>query len=180
VTNAVAYAADRTDAELAELARTGDTAAWGALVDRYSPYVHAIAVRAFGLQHREADDVFQEAFRRVYVGLRLYRGGDLREPVGRMARGLCLARTGVEIQPATAVALLEIEAAMDVHDALGALEQPGRDLLHRFFVRNEPYRTIAEALDVPVRKLPRQIARALDELCDVLAEESALSIGGER
>ena len=178
--SAVADVTHRTDTELAELASSGDVAAWGALVDRYSPYVHAIAVRAFGLRDSEADDVFQEAFRRVYVGLGSYRGGELREPVGRMARGLCVARTGVEIQPATAVALLEIEAAMDVHDALGALEQPGRDLLRRFFVLNESYRTIGETLDVPVRKLPKQIAHALDELCDVLAEEGALSIGGER
>jgi RNA polymerase sigma factor (sigma-70 family) len=178
--SAVADVTHRSDAELVELASAGDTAAWGALVDRYSPYVHAIAVRAFGLRDREADDVFQEAFRRLYAGLRSHRGGELRETVGRMARGLCLARTRVEIQPATAVALLEIEAAMDVHDALGSLEQPGRDLLYRFFVRNEPYRTIAEALDLPVRKLPKLIAQALDELCDALAEESALSIGGGR
>lgn len=75
------HVADRTDAELAELARGGDPEAWGALVDR------------------------------------------------------------------------------------GLLDGPGRDLLRRFFVSNQSYRTIAEELDVPVAALPTRIAWALDDLC---------------
>ena len=59
IVSPVAY---RTDAQLVQLALGGDTAAWGELVDRYSPYVHAIAVRAFRLDDREADEVFQEVF----------------------------------------------------------------------------------------------------------------------
>jgi DNA-directed RNA polymerase specialized sigma24 family protein len=163
--------ADRTDGELVQLARGGDTDAWAALVDRYSPYVHAIAVRAFGLPDRDADDVFQEVFRRLYADLGALRG-ELRVSVGQAARTLCLARRPDEtLEPSIAVDLLEIEAAMDVHGALGALEDPGRDALHRFFVRNQSYRTIGEELDLSVTTLPSRIACALDDLCYLLAAE---------
>jgi RNA polymerase sigma factor (sigma-70 family) len=167
----VSQVADRTDAQLVQLAHGGDTAAWGALVDRYSPYVHAIAVRAFRLQEREADEVFQEVFRRLYADLGSLRG-ELRAPVGRATRNLCLDRCSyAALDPSTAVALLQIEAAMDVHAALGSLDESGSDLLHRFFVLNQTYRAIAEDLGVPVTALPGRIATALDDLCDLLAAE---------
>ena len=161
-----------SEPELLELARAGVTAAWGALVDRYSPYVHAIAVRAFQLGEREADDVFQEVFRRTYIELGALRPRQLRPSVARATRALCLERmNGRTVEPTTAVILLEIEAAMDVHDALSSLDDPGRQLLYRFFVRAEPYRVIADALDLPVASLPGVIARSLDELCDELSGE---------
>src|SRR5262249_42804112 len=149
MTKVAQRAVDRSDAQLVKLARDGDTDAWAAIVDRYAPYVHAIAVRAFGLPAREADAVFQDVFQRVYGGLPSHRG-ELREEVGRLARGLCLdRRAGAALGPSAAVLLLQIEAAMDVHDALGSLEGRGQELLRLFFVQNEPYRAIADRLDIP-------------------------------
>jgi DNA-directed RNA polymerase specialized sigma24 family protein len=163
--------ADRTDAQLVQLARDGDTAAWGVLVDRYSAYVHAIAVRAFGLRDREADDVFQEVFRRLYADLGALRG-ELRAPVGRATRNLCLDRCSyAALEPATAVTLLRIEAAMDVHVVLGSLDELDSNLLYRFFVLNETYRAIAEDLGVAVTAVPGRIASALIDLCELLAAE---------
>jgi DNA-directed RNA polymerase specialized sigma24 family protein len=168
----VSQTADRTDAQLVELARAGDIEAWGALVDRYSPYVHAIAVRAFGLQDCDADEISQDVFGRLYADLGAIRG-ELSGPVATATRTLCLERRGdATLEPASAVVLLRIEAAMDVHGAVGLLDDPGRELLYRFFVSNESYRTIAEELDLPVTALPRQIASALDDFCDLLARES--------
>ena len=167
----VSEVADRTDAQLVQLVLGGDTGAWGALVDRYSPYVHAIAVRAFGLRDQQADEVFQEVFRRLYADLGSLRG-DLRAPVGRATRSLCLERrSDAALEPSTAVALLRVEAAMDVHDALGSLDDSSGDLLYRFFVLNKTYRAIAEDLGVPILALPGRIATALDDLCDLLAAE---------
>jgi DNA-directed RNA polymerase specialized sigma24 family protein len=167
----VSQVADGADAQLVQLALAGDTAAWGALVDRYSPYVHAIAVRAFGLHDREADEVFQEVFCRLYGDLGSL-DGELRATVGRTTRNLCLdRRSDAALEPATAVALLQIEAAMDVHDALGSLDDSGSDLLYRFFVLNHSYRAIAGELGVPVTALPGRIASALDDLCDLLEAE---------
>jgi DNA-directed RNA polymerase specialized sigma24 family protein len=167
----VSQVADRTDAELVQLALAGDTSAWGALVDRYSPYVHAIAVRGFGLREREADEVFQEVFRRLYADLGSL-GGELRGPVGRVTRGLCLdRRSDAALEPSIAVALLQIEAAMDVHDALGSLDGAGSDLLYRFFVLNHSYRAIANDLGVSILVVPGRISGALDDLCELLAAE---------
>ena len=168
--------ADRTDAQLVQLALGGETAAWGALVDRYSPYVHAIAVRAFGLRDKDADEVFQEVFRRLYADLGTLRGRELRAPVGRATRSLCLERrSDAALEPSTAVALLRVEAAMDVHDALGSLDDSSSDLLYRFFVLNKTYRAIAEDLGVVVTALPGRIATALDDLCDLLAAEKEVT-----
>jgi RNA polymerase sigma-70 factor (ECF subfamily) len=168
---AVSQVTDHTDAQLVELARAGDTAAWGALVDRYSSYVHAIAVRAFGLRRGEADEVFQEVFRRLYADLGSLRG-ELRGPVGRATRSLCLDRcSDAALVHSTAVALLRIEAAMDVHAALGSLDEAGSDLLYRFFVLNHSYRAIADDLGVSATALPGRIASALDDLCELLAAE---------
>ena len=167
----VSQTADRSDARLVVLARGGDMEAWGALVDRYSPYVHAIAVRGFGLQERDADDVFQEVSRRLYSDLGACRG-ELRVLVGRAARSLCLDRCSTEVEPARAVVLLQIEAAIDVHEALGMVDDPGRELLRRFFVHNDTYRAIANDLDLPVTAIPGEVANALDDLCDLLAAES--------
>jgi DNA-directed RNA polymerase specialized sigma24 family protein len=162
---------DPSDAELAKLARDGDLDAWAVIVDRYAPYVHAIAVRAYGLPELEADEVFQEVFRRLYGDLASHPG-ELRGPVGRLARVLCLERrAGATLVPSEAVVLLQIEAAMDVQGALGSIERPGRDLLRRFFVRNETYRAIADDLDLPVTAIPGRIAQALDDLCGAIASE---------
>jgi RNA polymerase sigma factor (sigma-70 family) len=168
---AVSQVAEHTDVQLVELARDGDKAAWGALVDRYSSYVYAIAVRAFRLREREADEVFQEVFHRLYADLGSLRG-ELRARIGRAARNLSLDRCSyAALDPSTAVALLQIEAAMDVRATIGSLDDSDRDLLHRFFVLNHTYRAIADDLGIPVAAVPARIASALDDLCDLLAAE---------
>src|SRR5205814_514688 len=60
--------------QLVAACRAGDHGAWAELVERYSRYVYAIAVRAYGLAESDAEDVFQEVFARTYERL-----GDLRD-----------------------------------------------------------------------------------------------------
>src|SRR5947207_973156 len=60
---------ERTDAQLVAACRAGDHGAWAELVERYSRYVYAIAVRAYGLAESDAEDVFQEVFARTYERL---------------------------------------------------------------------------------------------------------------
>jgi DNA-directed RNA polymerase specialized sigma24 family protein len=172
MTNVAERPVDRKDSELVQLARDGDADAWAMIVDRYAPYVHAIAVRAFGLPESDADEVFQGVFRGLYGDL-ASNLGELRGPVGRLTRALCLERrAGAAPAPSEAVVLLQIEAAMDVQGALASIERSSRDLLRRFFVRNETYRAIADDLDLPVTAIPGRIARALDDLCDAIASEN--------
>jgi RNA polymerase sigma-70 factor, ECF subfamily len=71
----------RTDSELVAAARTGDRAAFAALLDRHDRAVRAAARRLLGPD--EAEDVAQEAFLQAYLGL-----DRLRDPA-RFGAWLC-------------------------------------------------------------------------------------------
>ena len=55
------------DAGLVRRCLAGEEAAWSELVDRYNRYVYAICIRAYRLPEHDAEDVFQEAFARVFT-----------------------------------------------------------------------------------------------------------------
>jgi RNA polymerase sigma factor (sigma-70 family) len=181
VTDAPPEAGQPTDAELVERCRAGDDAAWAALVERYSRYVYAIAGRGFRLADHDAEDVFQDVFLRVYQRLDSVRDpGSLRPWIGQVTRRLCLDRlaaakgepdSGDPDETESDGSLAEIESAMDVRDALRTLDERCRELLDRFFARDEPYRVIADELDLPMGTVASRISRCLDKLRDVLGED---------
>jgi RNA polymerase sigma factor (sigma-70 family) len=172
--------AELADPELVALCRAGDQEAWSLLVERYSRYVYAIAVRGFGLVDPEAEDVFQETFVRVYERLdRLRDPAALRPWIGQVTRRLCLDRLAAarreipadEEAPDDATTSLDsIEEAMDVHEALRQLDERCRELLDRFFARDEPYRVISEALGLPMGTVASRISRCLDALRNRLVD----------
>ena len=57
-----------SDRELAEQSRSGDPAAFGALVRRYQTSVYNVCYRLVG-ERRAAQDLAQEAFIRAYARL---------------------------------------------------------------------------------------------------------------
>jgi RNA polymerase sigma factor (sigma-70 family) len=181
VTDAPPEAGQPTDAELVERCRAGDDTAWGVLVERYSRYVYAIAGRGFRLPDQDAEDIFQDVFLRVYQRLDSVRDPDALRPwIGQVTRRLCLDRLAAargEPEAAdpdeteSADSLAEIESAMDVQDALRALDARCRELLDRFFARDEPYRVIADELDLPMGTVASRISRCLDKLRDVLGQD---------
>jgi RNA polymerase sigma-70 factor, ECF subfamily len=61
------------DQSLVERARTGDTAAFGALVRRHERWVFTLVVRMVG-SRQEAEDVAQEVFLKAFRGMRHFRG----------------------------------------------------------------------------------------------------------
>jgi RNA polymerase sigma-70 factor (ECF subfamily) len=61
------------DDELVERCRMGDTAAWRALYDRYSPSVHRF-ISALGIPVEEREDAAQDVFVAVYRSLARFRG----------------------------------------------------------------------------------------------------------
>jgi len=82
-----------TDADLVARCRTGDPAAWSALVERFSRYVFAISVQAFRLRESDAEDVFQEVFARTYEHLdKLRDDAAIRPWLGQLTRRLCVDR----------------------------------------------------------------------------------------
>lgn len=162
------------DAELVARCREGDAEAWGELVERFSRYVYAIATRAFRLPEHEAEDVFQEVFGRVYERLGTLRSDDAVRPwIGQLARNCCVDRIrsrgrelAVErVDDRTAddeIALLD--EALAVHEGLARLSQECREVLDRFFCRDESYRTIGAALGLPSGTIASRISRCLARL----------------
>jgi RNA polymerase sigma factor (sigma-70 family) len=164
-----------TDADLVARCRTGDEAAWSALVERFSRYVYAIAVQAFRLRETDAEDVFQEVFARTYEHLgKLRDDAAIRPWLGQLTRRLCVDRlraaaredvSDEELEPPEADETLEhLDEALTVHEALTRLPEHCREILDRFFARDESYQTIAETLDLPAGTVASRISRCLRKL----------------
>lgn len=168
-------ASEQTDAQLVSRCRDGDPAAWNEFVERFSRYVYAISVRGFRLPHHDAEDVFQEVFARAYEKLSELRSDDAVRPwLAQLTRRLCIDRlrssardTPVEEEPDESAAddvLATLDEAMVVRAALEAVGEPCSELLDRFFCRDESYRTIGEALDIPAGTIASRISRCLEKV----------------
>ena len=162
------------DAELVVRCRAGDADAWGELVERFSRYVYAIATRAFRLPEHDAEDVFQEVFGRVYERLDTLRSDDAVRPwIGQLTRNCCLdrLRSGSreliveepDDRPADDV-MERLDEAFAVRESLARLSAECREMLDRFFCRDESYRTIGDALDIPAGTIASRISRCLARL----------------
>jgi RNA polymerase sigma factor (sigma-70 family) len=165
-----------SDRELVARCRAGDQSAWAELVERFSRYVYAISVHAFRLPEHDAEDVFQEVFARAYEHLdRLRDDAAVRPWLAQLTRRLCIDRLRAaarerpapeeELVPAdTDETLAMLDEALAVHEALA--ETPGhcREILDRFFARDESYRTIGEALNLPSGTIASRISRCLGRL----------------
>ena len=167
-----------TDAELVGRCREGDADAWNELVERYSRYVYAIAIRGFRLSEEDAEDVFQDVFTRVYTRLDTLRDPSALRPwIAQLTRRRCLdalAGKGREI-PAEEVLteeegadLAEVDEAFTVRQALGALPDACQDILDRFFTRDQSYKTISDELEIPSGTIASRIARCLGRLREQL------------
>jgi RNA polymerase sigma-70 factor (ECF subfamily) len=178
--------AGQTDAQLVARCRAGEAGAWNAFVERFSRYVFAICGRGFRLSPEDAEDVFQEVFARAYERLPDLRSDDAVLPwLAQLTRRLCIDRLRVLARtPETAEAdehaadetLRSIDDAMAVRAALDAVGDPCREILDRFFCRDESYRTIGEALDLPPGTIASRISRCLTKVRAELMEEPAASV----
>jgi RNA polymerase sigma factor (sigma-70 family) len=171
-----ATAAD--DAALVVRCRAGDEAAWRELVDRFSRYVYAIAVQGFRLPQQEAEDIFQEVFARVYERLDSLREDEAVRPwIAQLTRRLCIDRLRTKARESDADIdelpelpgeddLTALEEAFDVHEAMAELPESCRQILDRFYARDESYRTIGDTLGLPAGTIASRISRCLDKLRD--------------
>ena len=171
-----------SDSELVARCRANEQDAWDELVDRYARYVYAIAARVYRLEPSDAEDVFQEVFARVFERLDTLRDVDALRPWIAQTTRRCavdvLRRSGretvVEQLPDDAdEGLGQLDEAMTVHAALAGLSPDCREILDRFFTRDESYRTIGEELDIPPGTIASRIARCLARLRDVLQPDPA-------
>ncbi len=163
------------DGQLVARCRAGDDSAWEELVSRFSRYVYAICVQAFRLSEHDAEDVFQDVFAKVYEYLPRLRADDAIRPwLAQLTRRTCIDRlragsretlSDEELEPPdTDETLARLDEALTVHEALARLGGDCREILDRFFARDESYRTIGEALDLPAGTIASRISRCLAKL----------------
>jgi RNA polymerase sigma-70 factor (ECF subfamily) len=171
-----------SDEELVRRCRAGDATAWTVLVERHSRYVHGVLRHGFRLEGHAAEDVFQEVFTRVYLRLDSVRdAGALRAWIGQVARHAALDwlrkhshEVPVEDAPDESAydePLAAVEQAMVVRDAVSRLPEHQQEILDRFFARDESYRTIGLALDLPPGTIASRISRALTALRRELGDD---------
>ena len=174
-----------TDARLVGRCRQGDAAAWDALVERFSRYVYAICVQAFRLPLHDAEDVFQDVFMKAYEQLGALRDDSAVRPwLAQLTRRACIDRLRAgrhevaeeDVEPAgfdDALSLLD--EALSVRACLGELSEDCREILDRFFARDESYHSISEALDLPAGTIASRISRCLEKLKATMEDSEAPS-----
>jgi RNA polymerase sigma factor (sigma-70 family) len=168
-------AVEQSDAQLVSRCREGDAAAWNEFVERFSRYVYAICGRGFRLAQQDAEDVFQEVFARAFERLSELRSDDAVRPwLAQLTRRLCidklrlLARdTPSDMEPDEGEVedvLAQLDEAMAVRAALDKVGDPCREILDRFFCRDESYHTIGDTLDIPAGTIASRISRCLEKV----------------
>jgi RNA polymerase sigma factor (sigma-70 family) len=163
------------DADLVARCREGDQEAWSELVNRFSRYVYAITSRVYRLSSHDAEDVFQDVFARTFEHLDELRDDAAVRPwIATLTRRLCVdklragGREQLVEEPldgfGTDDAFDVLDEAMEVHDAMRMLPEHCAEILDRFFTRDESYRTIGAALDLPPGTIASRISRCLSKL----------------
>jgi RNA polymerase sigma factor (sigma-70 family) len=163
------------DADLVARCREGDQQAWNELVNRFSRYVYAITSRVYRLSEQDAEDVFQDVFARTFEHLDDLRDDAAVRPwIATLTRRLCVdrLRSGGREQlvdepieeVAAADGLADLDEAMAVHDAMRTLPEHCAEILDRFFTRDESYKTIGVALELPPGTIASRISRCLSKL----------------
>jgi RNA polymerase sigma factor (sigma-70 family) len=166
--------ASLSDARLVARCRAGDEEAWRELVNRFSRYVYAICAQGFRMRQDDAEEIFQEVFSRTYEHLdRLRDDAAIRPWIAQLTRRLCIDRLRAgareelsdEEPPGGVDETMErLDEAFAVHEALAVLPEGCRDILDRFFARDESYETIGAALDIPSGTIASRISRCLAKL----------------
>src|ERR687895_1716962 len=97
----------------------------------------------------------------------------MRPWLAQLTRRLCIdrLRAGAQEQPEDFVeptdaddTIAKLDDALAIHEALAILPDNCQDILDRFFARDESYRTIGEALDLPSGTIASRISRCLRKL----------------
>jgi RNA polymerase sigma-70 factor (ECF subfamily) len=168
-------AVDQTDAQLVSRCRAGEAEAWNEFVERFSRYVYAICSRGFRLAQHDAEDVFQEVFARAFERLSELRSDDAVRPwLAQLTRRLCIDRMRLitrdwptEAEPDEREVddvLATLDEAMTVRAALDKVGDPCREILDRFFCRDESYHTIGDMLAIPAGTIASRISRCLEKV----------------
>ncbi len=177
-------ASNLTDNELLERCRSGDQAAWSALVARHARKVFSVAWRFTG-RSDEAEDLTQEIFVKVYQQLSRFdpQSGQFPAWLMRVARNHAIdnyrKRREERVRRADDPAILDAmadaaagpledvvrkERAEIVRAGLAALPAELREPLILCDLRGLPYEEIAHTLGLPLGTVKSRINRGRTEL----------------
>jgi RNA polymerase sigma-70 factor (ECF subfamily) len=180
-----------TDDELIAAAASGQSEAFGVLVERYERAVYHLALRTLR-DSEEAKDATQEAFFKAFRALRTFRRGAkfstwiftiaYRACCDRLARRKRYAgdelperadpAAGPQEQAESADQARRLRAAVD------ALPEKYRTVITLFHLQNKQYEEIALVLDLPLGTVKTHLFRAKELLRKAL-EDGVASIRGE-
>jgi RNA polymerase sigma-70 factor, ECF subfamily len=183
------------DAELIDLARAGDVAAYEVLVRRYQD----VALRTAYLVAPEADaaDAVQDAFLKAYAALPRFRRGAPLRPwllriVANEARnrrrsadrraGLALRASATaprEDAPSPEAAILAAETRQALATALGVLRDEEREVIGARFLLGLSEAETAETLGIPAGTVKSRTSRALAHLRQALEGAEANPDSGD-
>ncbi|MFL5871409.1 MAG: RNA polymerase sigma factor [Solirubrobacterales bacterium] len=166
-----------TDAELVARCRDGEQRAWDELVERFAGYIYAILARGYRMPDHEAEDLFQEVFARLYERIDSLRDDEaIRAWIGQTTRRLAIdayranqkegasTRSSLPDLGELDARIEQLAEALDVRRALSALPERCGEILTRFFIRDQSYRAIGEALQLPPGTIASRISRCLERL----------------
>ena len=169
------------DGELVARCRAGDQDAWRTLIERHAPLVHGILRGGFRLGSHDAEDAFQEVFARLYVSMDTIRdGAAVRGWIAQVTRNVALDWLRRQTREAASAGdsleeqaidersfeepLRAVDDALTVRAALERLPEHQREILDRFFARDQSYQTIAAELGIAPGTIASRISRALAAL----------------
>lgn len=175
--------APEDEKELLAAAKSGDTAAFGKLVERYQRRVYTVIYR-FVRNHHQADDLAQEAFIRAFNAIGRF---DLRYPFSpwmyRIAinltlnhlkkRKLKMVDADVDLKSSgdnPVSAMEKAQTRKKVHKAIARLPIKLRQVLVLRVYEDWPYARIAEVLEIPVGTVMSRLSRARETLRKELGE----------
>jgi len=191
---------DNTDRSLIDAHCRGDRTAFGEIVRRYGDGIFGYLVRMTGSRH-QADDLFQETFKRVHEKARTFRGGQFRSWLFTIATRIAIdslrrrgrlrfvslnqdidcAEGNCELQPMAAVAescsepsdeAAKAEQKEQVRRAVELLPARQRAALVLAYYQQLSYSEVAEVLGCSVGTVKTQMSRALRTLAQRLPDIS--------
>ncbi len=184
-----------SDRKLADAHIQGEAGAFEALVRRYGPAVLGYLTKMTHNPH-QAEDFFQETFRKVYQKLHTFTGDDLKPWIFAIAANTAFSgfrkekhRPAVSIdQPCPdgvncpglqmedtkeadpALAAIREEQKQQVRKALRELPEKQRAAVILFYYHKFSYFQIADALQCSIGAVKTQLFRAMKQLADRLPD----------
>jgi len=178
---------ERTDnATLVRRCLDGDEDAWRSLIERYRSLVYTLALRT-GLDHADADEVFQQVWMELHRSLARLRKPDalpgwLSVATKRLSYRRAMERSRwvegtfeemVDPQEGPEAGVESLEQRRQVEEALQALGEPCAPLLRLLFFEQPPlsYPEIAQRAEIPRGSIGPMRGRCLSRLAKLMGGE---------